>query len=215
MSDLRDLHPTARVAIFGTIAFGVMQVITCANALWSNSVISAYLADESSVGIEGLNQVDQVAAMIALVFLLVFIVAVTINGRWIYLASSNAAKVVPNEDRIRPGWAVGWFFIPIASLWMPFKAMKQTWAASIGGGQFESATPTWLTIWWASWVLLNLSDGISSNVATTGFQTLESLQSYNYYIMITGMLWLIPTYLFIRLIKEVTAAQRSDADVFA
>jgi hypothetical protein len=53
-----------------------------------------------------------------------------------------------------PGWAVGWWFIPVASLWKPFQVNREAWKAS-GGGDGWQARPTWPLIgaWWAVFLL--------------------------------------------------------------
>ena len=51
-----------------------------------------------------------------------------------------------------PGWAAGWFFVPVAGLWKPYYAMKEIWQGSnpdptvhaIGAGS-GPAGPLW---WW-------------------------------------------------------------------
>jgi len=46
-----------------------------------------------------------------------------------------------------PGWAVGWYFVPVASLWKPFHALKEAWEVTIpnAGGLIGT--------WWAFYLL--------------------------------------------------------------
>jgi len=46
---------------------------------------------------------------------------------WVYRANWNAHALGAVGMRYRPGWAVGWYFIPIASLWMPYRVMREIW----------------------------------------------------------------------------------------
>ena len=55
-----------------------------------------------------------------------------------------------------PGWAVGWYFVPIATLWKPFQAMVETFKAS--HPRFDddwslAPRPAILTAWWSMWIL--------------------------------------------------------------
>src|SRR3546814_18564993 len=44
--------------------------------------------------------------------------------------------------------SVGWFFVPIANLWMPFQAMRQLSKASTKPGDWEAAATSALLAWW-------------------------------------------------------------------
>jgi heme exporter protein D len=75
---------------------------------------------------------------------------------WVYRASKNARALGAEGMEYTPGWSVGWFFVPVASLIMPYLALKELWKAS-------SPTPvgTWrqvgvsslLPVWWTVWIL--------------------------------------------------------------
>jgi Domain of unknown function (DUF4328) len=73
---------------------------------------------------------------------------------WQHRMTANLWARDPNGLRITPGWAVGWWFIPIANLWKPFQAVRELWKASHGGGAWQSLR-TWPVIgwWWAIWML--------------------------------------------------------------
>ena len=56
-----------------------------------------------------------------------------------------------------PGWAVGWFFLPIANLWKPYQAMKEVWALNAEGGRDAgSAAGVLLPLWWFLWLAWNI-----------------------------------------------------------
>ena len=53
-----------------------------------------------------------------------------------------------------PGWAVGWWFIPVANLWMPAVAVYRVFRASVGRGYKGGA---WLvSAWWSAYILFTL-----------------------------------------------------------
>ena len=49
---------------------------------------------------------------------------------WIHRANHNARQLGADDMRFTPGWAVGWYFVPIAWFWKPYQAMKEIWLAS-------------------------------------------------------------------------------------
>ena len=60
------------------------------------------------------------------------------------------------------GWPVGWFFVPVACLWKPFQAMRETWQASDNPPNWQSVTvPSLPGIWWPAWILTTISGQIT------------------------------------------------------
>lgn len=43
----------------------------------------------------------------------------------IYRFARNAKALKDQDPTIKPGWCVGWFFVPIASLWIPYQKIKK------------------------------------------------------------------------------------------
>jgi len=87
---------------------------------------------------------------------------------WIYAAQKNLPALWPSKAlEISPGWAVGWFFIPIANLFKPFQAMRQLWNEShpdlllVGAGTLPVAPPAMLVGWWWG---LRITSAISGRV---------------------------------------------------
>src|SRR5579863_1150161 len=68
---------------------------------------------------------------------------------WIYRAAVNARRLGAANLRHSPGWAVGWFFVPIANLGMPYRAMGEIWRASADPARWqEQRVPSLLRWWW-------------------------------------------------------------------
>ncbi|HSG66518.1 MAG TPA: DUF4328 domain-containing protein, partial [Gammaproteobacteria bacterium] len=55
----------------------------------------------------------------------IFIVGGILMLMWIHRANYNARQLGAAGLRFTPGWAVGWYFIPILNLWKPYQAMKE------------------------------------------------------------------------------------------
>src|SRR5262245_15752446 len=55
------------------------------------------------------------------------LVAVVLFCVWIYRASRNAGALGAVGMKYGPGWSVGWFFVPFASLFMPFLVLRELW----------------------------------------------------------------------------------------
>ena len=86
-------------------------------------------------------------------------------GLWTYRANANA-HALSGEMTISPGWAVGWHFVPIANLFKPFQAMKETWMASHYRGDWHSLpTPPLMFWWWTLWIVTNILSNASFQMA--------------------------------------------------
>lgn len=72
---------------------------------------------------------------------------------WIYRAAANMHAIRGSGMTTSPGWAVGWYFIPIANFWKPYQAMREIHGASAGRQprQAAAATPV-LRLWWLLWL---------------------------------------------------------------
>jgi hypothetical protein len=55
------------------------------------------------------------------------------------------------EMKTSPAWAVGWWFIPVANLWMPAVALYRVYRASVG--RMERAGVWFIAAWWTAFVL--------------------------------------------------------------
>lgn len=155
---------------------------------------------------------DTRTLIVALAYMSVLIAAYVANCIWIYRASWNARSIQPGKDRITPGWAVGWYFIPILSLWKPFTAMRETWdASSVPGG-----AGSLLGWWWAFWIASNILAQISARMGMRA-EAFEDMRAVAYIDLATGPISIVAALLFLRIVRAITAAQadRGPAEVFA
>jgi hypothetical protein len=74
-------------------------------------------------------------------------------GVWILRAHRNLPGLGARGLDASPGWALGWFFVPFANLWMPYRAMRTLWRASHDAARWQlQAVPWWVTLWWVAWL---------------------------------------------------------------
>lgn len=147
----------------------------------------------------------------ALAYLLVLLTAVIAVGCWIYRANANA-HAIGGDLNVRPGWAVGWYFVPIANLFKPFEAMKETWLASHYGGDWGRGTHSdLLHWWWGLWIITGFIDNIAWRVAddTPSFAAGATL--------VTGVIGVPLSLTLIALIRQISEAQKvtRHTEVFA
>jgi hypothetical protein len=130
---------------------------------------------------------------------------------WVYRVCSNLSALGAPRPSITPGWAVGYFFIPILNLYKPYLALRDAWQASDPGGDLEqtqterSTTPVgW---WWAAWLIWNAADSI----AFAFNQQLNSTLGINSGSMISYGISIFTYVTAIRLVNNLTKRQEEAA----
>lgn len=112
---------------------------------------------------------DATQAVFALIQLAVLVATGTGFLRWIHRAHVNTRTMGATGLKYSPGWAIGWFFVPILNLWKPLNAMKQLWQASSNPDSWRSEPPApMLNTWWTLWLLSNILGQISIRLSLGG-----------------------------------------------
>jgi hypothetical protein len=146
--DFRDLDQFTSVltwmlrigALFAAISLfsAFMQLNMLTQSSYSPEDLNTNLLRET--GISGL------VALFTLATIVVF-------ARWIVLAHRNLPALGARYLEVTPGWAVGWFFVPVVHIWFPYRAMRSLWRASHSAQRPELQDSTWvLPTWWALWL---------------------------------------------------------------
>ena len=92
----------------------------------------------------------------AIVLFCLFMARANRNARWFRAPLSNS-----------PGWAAGWFFVPIAFWWKPYYAMKEIWQGSDPDpavNPLQARVSALLPWWWAMFVLRTVAGMVSNQI---------------------------------------------------
>ena len=73
---------------------------------------------------------------------------------WQYTAQRNVWATAPGRaPRVSPAWAVGWWLVPVANLWMPLVAIRELRTRSHRGSERPPMGGfVILAAWWVVWV---------------------------------------------------------------
>lgn len=97
---------------------------------------------------------------------------------WVYRANVNARQLGAQEMEFTPGWAVGWYFVPIFSFWKPYQAVKEIWRASRNPGAWQSeAVPSLLPWWWTFWVASCIAGNLAFRFSLSAHSTADLMVS--------------------------------------
>ena len=77
-----------------------------------------------------------------------------------------------------PGWAVGWYFVPIANLWKPYQAMKEIWRVNV-----SDTTPSIFPWWWLFWILTSFLGNLSAQASLFWDSENNLIQSNMFYLL--------------------------------
>lgn len=194
MGELTDPRPLARVA-------------TIVLAVWIVAKIALQVALMVGIGppehFHAYPHLSAVVAVGALFQVGAFVLSIIVVGRWMWRVNSNAHGLA-NGMSITPGWAVGWFFVPVASLFKPFEAMKETWQVSHDPDNWPNvAVPALLRWWWGLWVVSNIVGGVLFQLNRLGISTRPTDPAQ----LIYPVLIIAAGVVLIRLMRVLSAAQ--------
>lgn len=106
------------------------------------------------VGIQGTVRMATLSAVVGMAAAVGYCV-------WIHRAARNLRALGRERLVFTPGWCIGWFFVPIANLYKPYRAVAELWQASdpdLGSDRDSWGTaslPSVLGPWWGFWILSN------------------------------------------------------------
>lgn len=152
---------------------------------------------------EGVTMGDMVVGLPALAYLIALVVGGFLGLKWIYRVNRNAHSFAKGLS-ISPPWSVGWFFVPVASLWKPYEAMGEAWQASERPQRWRTAPkPSFLGWWWAAWLASNFLGYVSGVVG----RYTDDLQVIGAFSIMSAVVAIPADLLFIRLVKRLTEMQ--------
>lgn len=194
-------------------AYAAALVVLAACVVWENWIIAG--VRDGARPAAALETSDAVVPKIILTYLTVALAAFMVNAIWIYRSTANANALYPTNAQITAGWAVGWFFVPIAHLFKPYQALSQTYRKSHRMAETDPMA-RWFAIFWAAWIISSIVDQIANRMFDGDLT--RYAQSNNLMTFISSFLGLYTTVMLMRFIRVVDSAQSEGTgieDVFA
>ena len=166
-----------------------------------------------------------VAAVVGLIGVLVGLLslgAIVFFFIWIHAAATNVRSLGNDLLTISPGWCIGWWFIPFASLVMPFKAMSEISRASDPEAR-KISTTEWarrssdavVKLWWAAYLLSGVVGGINAIVimSNAGHGHAPAVQELTPVGVIGQLLNLLAAIFVILAIRDIDRKQSASANM--
>lgn len=154
--------------------------------------------------------------LIILLEALIFIATGVAFLMWIHRAYRNLPALGAMGLDTTPGWAVGYFFIPIANLFMPFRTVREIWLKSettnetVGefGLSSHANAPAIIGCWWLLWIIANIVAQVHSRMFD-GAETISTLINASRVGLASDVLWLVAAVLAMIIIKKIDDMQEA------
>ena len=187
------------------LALGAIVAVVSMSSLF----MQAELLKHESISKAEAEANDSREQMIGFIQVGLYLLTAIFFGCWIVRANKNVRALGADGLRITPGWAVGYFFIPMANLWRPYQAMKDLWLASHNPSSWSTALIGIIVpIWWTLWLLSIFSGQIAFRMTLHAI-TLDQIKSCANVQLITEFIEILLCLVAIALVSQIAAAQTS------
>ncbi|MFD4694684.1 DUF4328 domain-containing protein [Streptomyces sp. NPDC058463] len=128
---------------------------------------------------------------------------------WFRRVRLNAEVFDASQQRMKPGWAIGAWFVPIGNLWLPRRIAAGIWAASVRintDGSWRTVSQTPLNLWWTAWVLSAIFGRSADRNYAQALMPQEVADAV-VAVMASDALDIVAAVLAIRFVRKLTAMQ--------
>lgn len=146
-----------------------------------------------------------------------FVVAYLFSGIiflvWLFRIYKNLESLRTDPIEFSPGWAVGWWFIPLLNFVKPFQVVRDAWLESDPKVNLEAdlfsrikgGGPNFLTVWWAFWIFGLLLSNVSPRLIDAA--NTDSFALSGYFYSLQGIVWTAGGILAINVIRDISNRQ--------
>jgi hypothetical protein len=197
-----------------TTRLEILLLVGAVVAVWSlwSSCLQIDLLTGGGFTVEQADANDAREQMVGIVSLVLYLVTALVFCRWVHRAHANLDALGAEGLEFTPGWAVGFFFVPVMNLWKPYEAMKDLWAASHDPERWRALSPGDLvSVWWFLWVVGNLAGTVVLRL-TGRADTIDALTRLSYFDAGLEILHVVLCLVTVRMVSEIADAQERTAD---
>lgn len=154
---------------------------------------------------------DSRQSLVSSTYLLVYIATYIAFLVWINKSNKNLRALGTEGMQFTPGWAVGWFFVPLANLIYPYMVVTELYLASgsrNNQGDSWKASPSSPNIgwWWGALLIASFLNQISARMMMNA-NSASALSTATTIDIISSVVAIVEVLLAITLVREITARQ--------
>jgi hypothetical protein len=160
------------------------------------------------VGLQEVNDAFDRSRVVGIVVAVAYLSTILVWLIWQHRGQSNLHALAIPRLTFSPGWAVGWWLIPVANLWKPFQTVRELWKASDGDERWRGS-PTWSVIgwWWACWVVFNILYNTTIRLYGSASATVDSYIIGDRISIVGDLVSVVAAVLAISIVRSVTDRQ--------
>jgi hypothetical protein len=147
---------------------------------------------------------------VAVIELLALVASGVVWLIWQHRSQANLRALGAGNLRFSPGWAVGWWFIPVMNVVYPYLTMRELMKASdpaSGAADWAATrTPAILGLWWASWLARLILGGVRAALGGR-FLTASQLAQRDTVWLVANVVSIAAAILAILVVREVDRRQ--------
>ncbi len=189
----------AMVALLGFVAVEIVAIVADAGRVdITNRLIRGdEVTDAEITSSDSFVHISAFLEIAALVACAVFFMT------WLHRTVANLPELGARNLRFTPGWAVGWWFVPIANLVKPFQAMGEAWTAS--SPEHDAPLGVLLPLWWG---LLVLGEVVSRLVVIrSGGDDITGLRNSAVVDIVASVVLMLAALLCVVVVRRLTERQ--------
>ncbi|RLU87504.1 hypothetical protein CTZ27_23040 [Streptomyces griseocarneus] len=156
------------------------------------------------------DRLEGISAVAQLVLLLGAAVAFLV---WFHQVRTNAEVFRPDGHRMRRGWTVWDWFVPVVNLWFPKKIANDIWTASLPyepDGSPRHAPRTVMNWWWGLWITTLVVGRVGAQLDAKAW-TLEQIRSSSGVLFVADTVDIAAAVLAVLFVRRLTALQHEKA----
>jgi len=177
MRGYRDPGWISFFTIFFIVILLIFNAVTISGNMMERNVLlkiqaGAYETQEEMEAAANTSGVIQ--AMIAVVSFVIICISGILWFVWTYRMVKNAHCITYRPLRFGPGWAVGYYFIPILNLFRPYQALSDAHRVSKNPSDWVAASGSYLLgWWWAMYIVSSFAANINFRLTMAALRAPE------------------------------------------
>ena len=111
----------------------------------------------------------QIMHIVAVASVVAYVVTSVAFLFWCHQTTGNSRLLTEHPLDVTAGWAVGWWFVPIANLFKPLAMIRQNYNLAVRRMDRtvpvrSGSTPELVGWWWAAWVICSIGSRVVSRL---------------------------------------------------
>lgn len=154
---------------------------------------------------------DARVQLIGVMQLCAFVLTAIVWLVWLHRAYANLRLVGSRKSQFTPGWAVGYWFVPVFNLFRAYQIVLDLWLRSDNANAADSVAalprPQLLPAWWALYLLSEFAARFAASLSTDG-HTAAELIGATHADIVADALSLFAGILAIAVVRGIDARQQ-------